>query len=314
MNSRNLTSSSLRVTVAPASLAASRARTARMPGRRGYRTRRSRSERLSVSRFVSASFIALSSWRGRSTVARSNRVRGTVVTGIPSRYVISSGASRVTCSAMPAASRRCLGAVTSIPASAAIPQSAAAGRWLRTAPGPLARTAASHRPSLQRVVTHGVHRPVDGLKSTAPQAKVDGVGLSAQLQQLPAGHHAVLAPREGDGGPVERRAVEIINLTFAAYVAVNVRRIGHAAQFGPRRVTGGLRKLRPCCGFRGRGGARGSGDRPRRREHEPPRGRRRPARSEQGAQRERGEQRGEPEADHGFDLIAVFGEGAVQAL
>jgi len=35
---------------------------------------------------------------------------------------------------------------------------------------------------------------------------------------------------------------------------------------------------------------------------------------EQGAERERGEQCGEPEADRGADLIAVFGECAVQAL
>jgi len=73
---------------------------------------------------------------------------GTVVTGIPSRYVISSGASTATCSAMPAAGRRGLGTVTSVPASAAIPQSAAADRWLSTAPVPLASTAASQRPSL----------------------------------------------------------------------------------------------------------------------------------------------------------------------
>jgi len=89
------------------------------------------------------------------------------------------------------------------------------------------------------------------LKSTAPQAKVDRIRSSADLQQLPAGNDPVLAPREREGRPVERRPVQIINLTFAAYVAVNVRRIGHAAHFGPVGVTGGLRALRLGCG-RGR--------------------------------------------------------------
>jgi hypothetical protein len=66
-----------------------------------------------------------------------------------------------------------------------------------------------------------------GLESPAPQSKVDRIGPNAELEQLPAGNHPVLASREA-----ENRLVRATNLTFAAYVAVNVRRVRHGGEFG----------------------------------------------------------------------------------
>jgi hypothetical protein len=110
------------------------------------------------------------------------------------------------------------------------------------------RPVAQHRPgaagedrchpapfSRDHVVARGVNSAVKGLESTASQSKVDRIRPDAELEQLPAGEHPVLASREA-----EHRLVRIRNLTFAAYVPVNVRRVGHEAEFGARHVTGWL--------------------------------------------------------------------------
>jgi hypothetical protein len=64
------------------------------PGRRGWRAIRSCNERGSLSCRASASLIARSRWTGRRTAARSSKVRGTVVTGIPDSTVVSSPGNR----------------------------------------------------------------------------------------------------------------------------------------------------------------------------------------------------------------------------
>jgi hypothetical protein len=88
---------------------------------------------------------------GVSCPARSRRVRAGVVTGMPRSLVISSAGSVVWWASMPGR-RHWRGAVTSIFARrlSQMPHSAAADRWLSTAPGPAARTAASQWPSRDR--------------------------------------------------------------------------------------------------------------------------------------------------------------------
>jgi hypothetical protein len=76
-------------------------------------------------------------------------VRGTVVAGIPSRTVTSSGGRWAKWRWIPFPERLFVRIVTSIERSdgVLIPQSAAADRWLRTASRPEASTAAIHSPS-----------------------------------------------------------------------------------------------------------------------------------------------------------------------
>ncbi len=92
-SSRNSTnSSSSSDCVIPAGVfAPSTARRFAAPRRRGYRSSRSHKESRSVSPFTSASCIARSNPRFGRTAARSNCVRATEVTGIPSSSPRSSG-------------------------------------------------------------------------------------------------------------------------------------------------------------------------------------------------------------------------------
>jgi hypothetical protein len=98
----------------------------------------------------SASRIAPSSPSCVSTFARSRIVRGSVVTGIRRLLVISSGGRRRRRRRIAGQDRVDRSTATSTcrcPPSRMTPQSAAAERWLRTAPSPHRITAASHRPS-----------------------------------------------------------------------------------------------------------------------------------------------------------------------
>jgi hypothetical protein len=80
--------------------------------------------------------------------ARSSIVRETVVTGIPSTTARSSAGSCARCAMSPARGRREAGTVTwGVPSERNNAHSTAAERWLSTAPGPAAFTAASHHPS-----------------------------------------------------------------------------------------------------------------------------------------------------------------------
>jgi hypothetical protein len=85
-----------------------------------------------------------------TTSARSTRVRPGLVTGIPSRCVMSFAVNGWRWTLTPSSLRpRSPGTVTSIHAGASleIPQRNAALPWLSTAPSPQARTAAIKRPS-----------------------------------------------------------------------------------------------------------------------------------------------------------------------
>ena len=75
-------------------------------------------------------------------------MRVIVVTRIPARVVISSGGSVARCGTIPSCLIR-RGDVISIAVERRTPHSAAAARWLRTAPGPPASTAAIHRARIE---------------------------------------------------------------------------------------------------------------------------------------------------------------------
>jgi hypothetical protein len=111
---------------------------------------------MSISSRRSASSNARRSWVGETTSARSSSVRGTELTGIPSRTHRSSECGcRTRCTLMADEIARVRpGAVTSIAAREVgrSPQRAPALWWLRNAPVPQARTAAIQRPrSVSRV-------------------------------------------------------------------------------------------------------------------------------------------------------------------
>ena len=119
------------------------------PRRRGWRSIRATKGVWSDSRSASArSRTRLSSCSWRSA-ARSSRVRATVVTGMPAWTVRSSGAIAATRTRIPSRVLSRLGTVrsTRVGQPSRIPQSAAAQRWLRTASGPHASTAAIHQPT-----------------------------------------------------------------------------------------------------------------------------------------------------------------------
>ena len=79
-------------------------------------------------------------------------MRATVVTGMPASRVRSSGRMVVLRTRIPSRERRSLGALTSTFAGdpSLIPHRAAAERWLSTASGPQASTAAIHTPGRDR--------------------------------------------------------------------------------------------------------------------------------------------------------------------
>jgi len=81
--------------------------------------------------------------------ARNGPTRATVVTGMPSTSVISSTGRTARWARMPGR-LQCRGAVTSRAFDCRMRQSPAAARWLRTVPAGAARTAAIHRPRIER--------------------------------------------------------------------------------------------------------------------------------------------------------------------
>src|SRR3954463_8813642 len=84
---------------------------------------------------------------------------------MPARVVTSSGGRLARWARMPLV-RAWRGAVTSIAFERRTPHRAAAARWLRTAPGPAASTAAIHRP---RIDSAGVPDRVDaGMNDVKP--------------------------------------------------------------------------------------------------------------------------------------------------
>jgi hypothetical protein len=95
-----------------------------------------------------------------------------------------------------------------------------------------------------RQMSDGVNGAIKRVETLEPQAGIDGVGPQSELEQLPPRHHAVLTNRELRDQPVHSTG-----LTFAAYLAVNVRRMSHGRHRGRRRGAGGLRVLRVSCGF-----------------------------------------------------------------
>lgn len=74
------------------------------------------------------------------------------------------------------------------------------------------------------------------MQAAEPQPGVDRIRPQAEHEQLAPSHHAPLAARE-----VRDRLVDGIRVTLAAYLAVNVTRVGHALKRGAIRVTCGLR-------------------------------------------------------------------------
>ncbi len=151
-NATNRSSSSLRVTPRIAASSANNARKTADPRRRGYLASRSGIDKRSVRPCTSTSLRARSSCRFDTMAVRSRIVRGTVVTGIPMTAVRSSSGNWDRCARTPGRVRKCLGLVTSTRwlNRGTTPQSWPAVRWLSTAPGPEANTAAIHRPSVLR--------------------------------------------------------------------------------------------------------------------------------------------------------------------
>jgi hypothetical protein len=151
---RNTASTSLRVRVTPCSYMSARiAISAREPRRPTVAASARSTATRSKSSRRSASSTARRSWCERTTAPRSSNVHATVVTGMPRSTVANAGAARADRHGRIPSSLRGRGpfgpTVTSIalPPGGRSPQSAAALRWLSTAPSPPASTAAIQRPS-----------------------------------------------------------------------------------------------------------------------------------------------------------------------
>ena len=152
------TSSSLRVAVG--SQAAKMSRTASAPAR--YRTQDS-TDRESRRRSASARSRVRSRSRRPRTAARSASVRETVVTGRPAHCVTSVAGRRVVSwMSIPGGGRtprRLVVTSISVRVVALRSHSAAAERCDSAAPAPVARTAASQRPSRRRAVWPTAYTP-----------------------------------------------------------------------------------------------------------------------------------------------------------
>jgi hypothetical protein len=86
-------------------------------------------------------------------------------------------------------------------------------------------------------VSDGVDAAVEWVEALELQAIIDGIGPKPERKQLRPRHHAVLPLGQS------RNGLLLTNLTFAAYMAVNVRFVAHAGQRASPGVTGGLRAL-----------------------------------------------------------------------
>ncbi len=152
-NGTKSSSKSFLVTPPASAPSPSKSRSAAVPRRRGYRPSRSGIDRGSVSCRTSTSFSTRSTCRRDARPAKSKTVRGTVVTGIPSTTVRSSTGNRDRCEQIRGWERKYVGLVTSDRCleRETSPQSWAALRWLSTASGPAASTAAIQRLSMREI-------------------------------------------------------------------------------------------------------------------------------------------------------------------
>jgi hypothetical protein len=150
-NGTKSSSKSFPVTPPTSAPSPSKSRSTTVPRRRGYRPSRSGIDSRSVKPCTSTWFSTRSTCRRGARTAKSKTVRGTVVTGIPSTTVRSSAGSRDRCEQISGWERRYVGLVTSDRCleRETSPQSWAALRWLSTASGPPASTAAIQRLSIR---------------------------------------------------------------------------------------------------------------------------------------------------------------------
>jgi hypothetical protein len=167
-----------------------------VPRRPGWRATRAARGVASERRSASACSMARSS-RGRSRIAaRSSNVRATVVVGMPSISVISSGATSPRWARMPSHPPSLRGTVTSVRTASPRrrPHSTAAERWLSTAFGPQARTPGhpDSRPG-QASPTDGIDTMMHREQPSLLQSMANRPPTHAEVHQLISGDRAMLS-------------------------------------------------------------------------------------------------------------------------